>query len=141
MDKYKVSARIIVLVIVVLVIIAGIVFHDVTIGGENINDVYKNNPGKIWFITGIGTLTFSMLMYLVFISVGALEKLMEVINSKNDLIESQGNQIIAHLQYNAKTQSDIMHKLNKNTEHDIQRDKMLIDHRDRIEKIEKHIGL
>jgi hypothetical protein len=141
MDKYKISARIIVIVIVALVLIAGIIFHDVAIGGQDINDVYKQNPGKIWFIGGIGTMTFSMLMYLVFISVGALEKLMEVINSKNATIESQGNQIIAHLQHNAKVNSDIMTKINKNTELDIYRDKQLVEHRNRIEKIEKHIGL
>jgi hypothetical protein len=126
---------------VILIVLTGIVFHEVPFHGKDINEVYQENSGKIWLITGVGTVVFSLLMYLVLISTSTLSSFLKIIDNKNDVIKAQSDQIIATLEYNAKRHDSLMSKLNKNNEEDINRDAKLLDHGNRIEIIEKHIGL
>lgn len=144
MGKYKIQARIIIVVIVVLVVLTGIVFHDVPLNGDDINKVYRDNVGKIWLITGVGTIVFSLLMYYVLMNSNMLEGFLKTIDSKNDIIKAQSDQIIATLEYNAKRHDELMTKLNENTEKDLKvarqvvnLEKIVIDHESRIKKLER----
>lgn len=148
MGKYKISSKVIVTTIVILIVLAGIVFYEVPFKGKDINDIYKENPGKLWLIVTVGTLVFSLLMYWVLISANILEGLLITVNKKNDIIKAQSDQIIATLEYNAKRNDELMVKINENTAKDVARDKRINDIEDRIDDntrdikdIKKHIGL
>ena len=133
MDKYKLSARVIVIVIVVLIVLTGIVYHEVPIHGKDINEIYRENTGKIWLITGVGTIVFSLLMYYVLRNTQMLQSFMLMIDNKNDIIKSQSDQIIATLEHNAKRHDELMVKINENTASDIIRDKKIIDIENRLD--------
>lgn len=141
MGRYKISSRIIVLTIVLLIVLAGIVFYEVPFGSKDINDVYRDNPGKIWLIGLVGTFVFSLLMYWVLISTNTLQAFLKTIDEKNDIIKAQSDQIIATLEYNAKRHDELMVKINHNDEKDIERDRRIGSLESDVKDIKKHIGL
>lgn len=144
MDKFKITSKIIAVLIGFIIIVGGITFYEVPIFNESIEHITEVHKGKIWFLATIVGIVSTMVGYLIVSSLDVMRRMSLTNDKKNDIITDQNVQIISTLKTNGASHNLLMEKINENAEKDIETSRKLvkieslvIDHENRLRRIEK----